>query len=67
MINSLEVYFEVGVKTGKAAKVQDWSLAKFHQAWLTKAYALETPDDRLLAAAEFKRGYQQGRCIVASK
>ena len=66
-MNELDVYFQCGLRAGRGAKYQDWSLVKFEQDWLGRALHLEQPEYRILARAEYDRGYKEGRGAIGER
>jgi hypothetical protein len=56
MINQLSFYYSLGKQTGKAQRQRVSTTSQFK--YLTLALAVETPEDRKAARAEFDRGYR---------
>lgn len=59
MINSIETYTDTGRKAGKARRNRDESLVGELNRWLTRALALETSEDKIIARAAFNAAYSE--------
>jgi hypothetical protein len=67
MINSTEVYFQVGAKSGKALRQRDFTTSRFHHDWFRRARALETHANQRTAAEHFNAGYRSETVPIATR
>lgn len=58
-MNTIEVYRDTGSKAGKAARKRDYMLTNFHNQWLSRALALEKPEDRTTCREAYNSAYRE--------
>jgi hypothetical protein len=59
MVNSIEIYTEVGAKAGRARKHHDEATARSHTDWFRRAKNLERPEDREAIQKAFDTAYRE--------
>ncbi len=57
MMNSIELYYDSGYRTGKAMKQGDAGLVAHEKGWYQRAKALECKEDQVAAGLAFSQGY----------
>jgi hypothetical protein len=61
MMNPLATYIEAGRKYSEAMNDKDYSRARFHNDWVTRAIRLESTEDRPACEQAYREGLQAGR------
>lgn len=57
MVNSIELYYESGYRTGKAMRHGDAAFAAREKEWMRFASGLEQAEDQVAARQAFSQGY----------
>lgn len=61
MLNTEHAYIEAGYKCAQARRQRDESRARHWKNWFSRAYALESPEDKPMVRALFDRGYSEAQ------
>ena len=61
MLNTEHAYIEAGYKCAQTRRQRDEARAQHWKNWFSRAYALESPEDKPLVRTLFDRGYSEAQ------